>query len=82
MSLIILTFICSSPSDIGDKEIELLPWFKNMRPLISGDVFSDFLGTTGDSAMFVLNSRKHSVQCSYKELRSPAVVAYARLNVS
>ncbi|XP_060560214.1 follistatin-related protein 5-like [Ruditapes philippinarum] len=68
--------------DIGQPDSEMyLPWFKKGRPLETGNVFSDFLGTTAMSSMLILNGRHHNIQCDYRDLQNPAVVIYAHLTL-
>lgn len=67
-------------SDIREPDTELfLPWFQKGRPIVSGGIFSNFLGTTAMSSMLILNGKHHTIQCDYRELENPSVVAYTHL---
>lgn len=66
--------------DIGKPDSDLfLPWFQKTRPLVSGDVFSNFLATTSVSRMLIFNGKHRSIQCDYIDLDNPLVIAYTRL---
>ena len=67
-------------SDIGEPDSDFfLPWFEKTRPLVSGDVFSNYLSTTAMSRMVIFNGKHHSIQCDYTDLDNPLVIAYTRL---
>ncbi|XP_052261854.1 follistatin-related protein 5-like isoform X2 [Dreissena polymorpha] len=68
-------------TDIGTPEQEmLLPWLSHDRPLISGDIFSDYLATTADSSMLVLDSVRHEIKCHVQELQHPSLIVHTHLN--
>lgn len=65
---------------IGKPDSDLfLPWFQKTRPLVSGDVFSQFLSTTAMSRMVIFNGRHRSMQCDFIDIDNPLVIEYARL---
>ena len=65
---------------VGAADSDLfLPWFQTKRPLVSGDVFSQFLSTTAMSRMVIFNAKHRSIQCDFININNPLVIEYARL---
>ena len=68
-------------TDVGESDLALyVPWAKKSRPLVSGDIFSDFLSSTAQSSMVVLDGHHHTINCDFKDLSNPTVLTYTHID--
>lgn len=71
-------FFLSIQPDVGhNSEEKSWPWLESQWPIISGNVFSEYLLTSTKSSVVIINGHMRDVQCEFKDLKKSDVAVFA-----